>query len=142
MVKKKTSKTGQSFYFNPDFSYSDKLYDLLSGSDHIDKEDIASRFKKAGKIKLLIVSGIFIKNNESRADFLIVGDNLKRNFINESVKKIEAEIGKELSYAIFDTQEFIYRLSMYDKLIRDILDFPHNIIIESKELSTASLKKA
>jgi hypothetical protein len=31
---------------------------------------------------------------------------------------------------------------MYDKLVRDILDFPHEVIVENKELSTLALKKA
>ena len=54
---------------------------------------------------------------------------------------MEAEIGSELVYAIFDTKEFTYRLNMYDKLVRDILDFPHEVIFQAKELSTQALKK-
>ena len=43
---------------------------------------------------------------------------------------MEAEIGKELRYAVLNTKEFIYRLDMYDKFIRDILDYPHERLIE------------
>jgi hypothetical protein len=43
---------------------------------------------------------------------------------------MEAEIGKELRYAYFSTDEFRYRLSMYDKLIRDILDYPHRVLLD------------
>jgi hypothetical protein len=50
--------------------------------------------------------------------------------------------GAELTYAVFDTKEFLYRLNMYDKLIRDILDYPHEVVLQSKELSTQTLKKA
>ncbi|GAG51475.1 unnamed protein product [marine sediment metagenome] len=42
---------------------------------------------------------------------------------------------------MFDTKEFFYRLNMYDKLIRDILDFPHEVVLQTKELSTQTLKK-
>lgn len=140
--KRSKKKKADGFTFNNDFVYASQLYNLLSGSDFLDKDDLIQRFKKVGKIKLLIVSGIFIKENASRADLLIVGNNMKRGAIDETIRKLEAEIGREMSYAVFDTKEFIYRLSMYDKLIRDILDFPHEVIIESKELSTASLKKA
>src|SRR3989338_2689319 len=90
----------------------------------------------AGRVKLIILSGIFIKNKDSRVDFLVVGDKLKRGKIEEGIRKLEAEIGSELVYAIFDTKEFIYRLNMYDKLIRDILDYPHEIVLQAKELST------
>ena len=43
---------------------------------------------------------------------------------------------------LFETKEFIYRLNMYDKLVRDIIDYPHEVILQAKELSTQALKKA
>jgi len=88
-----------------------------------------------------VVAGVFTKNEDSRVDLLIVGDKMKRAKIEAGIRRLEAEIGTELVYAVFETKEFIYRLSMYDKLVRDILDFPHEVLIQSKELSTQALKK-
>ncbi|MDE2399390.1 MAG: hypothetical protein KGL67_00015 [Patescibacteria group bacterium] len=130
--------------FNPAFKYAREFEDLLVGSDSLSKTTVLDNFKKAGRVKLIVVSGIFIKNNDSRVDLLIVGDKMKRTKIEEGVRKLEAEIGTELVYATFDTKEFIYRLNMYDKLVRDILDFPHEVILQTKglsELSTQALKK-
>lgn len=135
-------KRGQIWFFNTTFKYTTEFEGLLVNSDSFDKDAIASAFKKVGRVKFLAVSGVFIKNKDSRVDFLIVGDNLKRSKIDEGIRKLEAEIGMELVYAIFDTKEFAYRLNMYDKLVRDILDFPHEVIFQNKELSTQSLKKA
>ena len=73
---------------------------------------------------------------------MIVGDKMNKAKIEKGVKRLEAEIGVELAYAIFNTKEFIYRLNMYDKLVRDILDFPHEVLVQAKELSTQTLKKA
>ena len=137
-VKKKAT----GYYFNYNFKYEKEFSALLISSDSLNTDGISSVFKKVGKIKLLVVSGVFIKNKDSRLDLLIVGDNMKRNKIEDGIKKLEAEIGCEISYAVFDYQEFIYRLNMYDKLIRDILDFPHRVLIQAKELSTQSLKKS
>ena len=72
---------------------------------------------------------------------MIVGDNLKKVAIEGGIRKLEAEIGAELTYAVFNTKEFVYRLNMYDKLVRDILDFPHEVLLQVKELSTQILKK-
>ena len=41
------------------------------------------------------------------------------------IRVLESEVGKELTYAIFETPEFLYRANMYDKLVRDIIDLPH-----------------
>jgi len=135
-------KHGVDWCFNSSFKYSLKFENLLIDSENIDKEKIANVFKKSGKIKLMLLSGLFIKNTESRVDLLIVGDKIKRATVEEEIHKLEAEIGTELSYAVFETKEFLYRLDMYDKLIRDILDFPHQIVLQTKELSTQALKKA
>lgn len=134
-------KRGMVYAFNPFFKYGAEFERLLVSSDSFDTETIASMFKKVGRVKFLAVSGVFIKNKSSRVDFLIVGDKLKRGKIEEIVHKLEAEIGVELVYAVFETKEFIYRVTMYDKLVRDILDFPHQVVLQAKELSTHALKK-
>ncbi|MBI3888612.1 hypothetical protein HY311_02365 [Candidatus Nomurabacteria bacterium] len=138
---KKHSSTKPEWYFNSSFKYSAEFEDLLVRSDSLNKEKILDSFKKAGRVKLVVISGVFIKNEDSRVDLLIVGDKLKRGKIEEGIKKLEAEIGAELVYAVFETKEFLYRLNMYDKLVRDIIDYPHEVLLEAKELSrTLTLK--
>lgn len=129
-------KKGDLWYFNHFFKYSSQFENLLIGGEDLNKEELVDTFKKIGKITLFVVAGIFLKNKNSRVDLLLVGNGLKRPKIEEIIRKMEAEMGAELSYAIFDTKEFIYRLNMYDKLVRDILDFPHEVIVEAKDLTT------
>ena len=134
-------KHGAAWSFNYLFKYASELEGLLVSSDTLDKQAIIDSFKKVGRVKLILVSGIFIKNKTSRVDLLIVGDKMKRGKIQDGIRRLEAEIGAEIVYAIFETKEFIYRLNMYDKLIRDILDFPHEVVLQAKELSTQALRK-
>ncbi|MEN9582356.1 MAG: hypothetical protein RL641_310 [Candidatus Parcubacteria bacterium] len=137
---KKAKKKTEGWYLNSEFSYNDSLRGLLVEEEFLNKKELVRRFKKAGKIKLFVVSGIFIKeqDKEGRVDMLIVGDNLRKPWIEDTVRKLEAEVGKELSYAVFDTAEYVYRLEMYDKLIRDILDFPHEKLVSSPSLLALS----
>ncbi len=135
-------KHGTVWFFNYLFKYTSELEGLLVSADTFDKQTIISGFKKVGKVKLIVISGIFLKEKNSRVDLLIVGDKMQKGKIQEEIRKIEAEIGSELVYAVFDTKEFIYRLNMYDKLVWDIFDFPHEIVLQSKELSTQAFKKA
>lgn len=134
-------KRSKDWAYNSLFKYGMEFKDLLLSSDILSKEAILDTFKKVGRVKLLIISGIFIKNHDSRVDLLIVGDRMKRGKIEEGLRKLEAEIGTELVYAVFDTKEFLYRLEMYDKLIRDILDYPHEVVLQSKELSLTLIAK-
>jgi len=136
-AKKKTP----GWIVNIDFLYLQPIKDLLVDPNLLLHEDVVHKFKPAGKMKLLLVAGVFIGNEESRADIMIVGDKLKRNIIQQVVKSLEAEIGKEHDYVEFDSTEFNYRINMYDKLILDILDFPHKKLIDLGQLSTPVSKK-
>ncbi len=97
-------------------------------------EDLVKRFAGIGKLKVLIVSGVFIQDWESRVDLLIVGDNIRRTALENIIKTLESEIGKELRYSVFETDDFEYRLRVYDKLVRDILDFPHIKVLDKLDV--------
>ena len=125
-VKKKT----EVWHSNPNFEYLSSFQNLLINTRPLRKEEIMRRLVRVGKLKLVIVSGVFIQNTDSRVDILVVGDNLKRAVLDRIVKNMEAEIGKELNFAAFETPDFQYRLGMYDKLVRDILDYPHQKLLD------------
>jgi hypothetical protein len=125
IIRKRVS----GYTLDPKFPYIEDIKSFLGNINPFKHKDIVDKISRAGKIQLLIVSGIFIKNPDSRADLLVVGDNLKQSQLDNIMKTIESEIGKEIRYAVFETKEFNYRNSMFDKLIKDILDYPHEKII-------------
>ena len=139
---RKRSAVSPEWFFNYAFKYGEEFQELLVRSDTLSRQKLLDNFKNVGRVKLFVTSGVFIKAEDSRVDLLIVGDKMNKAKIEKGVKRLEAEIGVELAYAIFNTKEFIYRLNMYDKLVRDILDFPHEVLVQAKELSTQTLKKA
>lgn len=136
---RKSQKQISGWMLNKNFPYIEELKSLLVEGEFFRHEEIAKRFKPAGKIQLLVISGIFIQDSDSRLDLLIVGDNLRKSFIQKTVAVLESELGKELRYAVFNTADFKYRLSMYDKLLRDVFEFPHEKLIASKEFSTINI---
>ncbi len=136
MKKKKVS----GWFINPEFPYLTALFDLLITSKSIDKKELVSRIKKTGKVKMLVVAGAFIKSDSSRLDILAVGDGISQKKFETVVRGLESEIGKELKYSAFSIGEFNYRVSMYDKLVCDVFDFPHEVVFASPELSTEGLK--
>jgi len=136
-----SKKKVTTWMLNPGFQYLEPMREILVDPSLLLQEDLPQRFRQIGKIKLMIVSGVFIGNSKSRADVLIVGDKLKKNVLQQIMKGLEAEIGKELDYVVFDTEEFKYRLDMYDKLVCDIIDLPHEKLIDNGQLSTYISKK-
>ncbi len=128
-VKQKRKVKANGWVLNDNFEHLDHLQNFLVSLNDINYKEMTRKLSKAGTLKLVIISGIFTQNPESRVDLLVVGDNLKRGVLEQSIKTIEAEIGKEIRYTYFETSDFKYRLGLYDKLIRDILDFPHEKIL-------------
>lgn len=125
IVKKRVS----GWTLDPKFPYIDAIKAFLANVNPFKHKDIVEKISRAGKMQLLIISGIFIKDPDSRVDLLVVGDDLKLGQLDNIIKTIESEMGKEIRYAVFETAEFNYRLAMFDKLIQDILEFPHEKII-------------
>lgn len=128
--KSAANKLIAGFMLDSRFPYITLLQNFLINTDMVKHKDILRKLNGCGKIKLVILAGVFIHDSESRVDMLIVGDNLKRKKIDAVVKAIESELGKEITYAAFETSDFTYRLSMRDMLIRDILDYQHETIID------------
>jgi len=133
---KKTNKSGkiskkkvEGWILNKDFRFIAPLENLLVESGTLKPNEIIDRLKGVGNLKLLIVAGVFIQDMNSRADILIVGDNLSEASLEKSMRILESEVGKELRYVVFETDDFKYRLGIYDKLLRDILDYSHKKII-------------
>ena len=114
---------------NEKFQYLGALQGFLLGTAPFQQNEIAKLLERVGRLKLIVIAGVFLQDFDSRVDLLIVGDNIKKAVLENAIKNIEAELGKELRYAVFSTSDFEYRLNVYDKLIRDVLDYPHQKVV-------------
>ena len=132
----KRKKEG-GWVLNPTFPYLPAIRNLLIDTVLIKHDDILRRLNTVGKMKLIILAGTFIQDDDSRVDLLVVGDNIRFAALEGAIRTVESEIGKELRYAAFETADFHYRLGIYDKLVRDILDYPHQKLLDRIGLSPA-----
>ena len=131
--KPKGKKTA-GFIVDPSFEFLKQLQSLLININPLRHDEILKRLNNVGKLKLVIVAGVFIQNWDSRLDILIVGDKVKSGMVDQALKYLESEIGKELKYAVFETDDFKYRLNIYDKLVRDVIDYPHQKIVNKVDI--------
>lgn len=118
------------YEINKNYVLVDSLANLLLDFRHIDRDDLLENFKKYGKIKLLCLGGVFFRDEEGILDVLIVGDALDKEKIDLFIKKLEADFGTELRYAVFESEEFRYRVNMFDRLLKDFWKRPHEKVLE------------
>jgi len=81
--KKKIS----TWRLNPSFQYLPAIEDLLINPSILLQKDLASKFRPVGKVKLMLVSGVFIGEKESRVDIFLVCDKLNKKTLKSSYKK-------------------------------------------------------
>ncbi|MCX6712372.1 MAG: hypothetical protein NT041_01620 [Candidatus Vogelbacteria bacterium] len=129
----KSPAKGKVWLLNRDFFYLEHLRAMFNADFLASHDELAERFKNCGKIKMVVLSGMFMQEGGTRADLLIVGDDLRRTIIEGIVATIESEIGRELVYAILDTRDYDYRFRTSDRFVRDIMDYPHRRLIDKME---------
>ncbi len=127
--QKSLKKRYVGYVLNESFSYLVPLQSLLINMSLIKDDYILRKIGTSGKLKLVVLAGIFIQDTHSRVDILVVGDRIRKKKLDATIKMLEAEIGKELRYSVFETKDFKYRVDMYDKLVRDIFEYPHKKIL-------------
>lgn len=128
-LKNTEKKPGIYFSANPRFVFYDELRLLILKSSPASLDKISSQIKGLGRIKLAILSGVFINAVNSRVDLFIVGDNVKAKKLYNFLRHTEAEIGRSLNYSVLTTNDFNYRYGMFDRFILDILEGPHKKVI-------------
>jgi len=122
----------RGWVLNTRFDLMKPLQKLLVDSELIKEKDLLKRIKKSGSIKLLILSGLFVRDNDRKLDMLIVGEKIKKEILEKELAIIESEIGHEIRYAFFTQEEYAYRISMYDKLVRDVIEYERITIIDKR----------
>ena len=131
-VKKTKSQKGPTYFLNRDFEFFSELRDLVLKSLPAEKNGMIERINRLCRIKLAIISGIFLNKDNidpTVADLLIVGDDIEQRKLRNFLKSLEAEVGKDIKFAVMDKEEFKYRLAMFDRFVRVLMEAPHEKLI-------------
>lgn len=126
-IKSRKKMTGVQL--NLEFPLLQEIQDLILKSSGASRKKMLAQIKRLGKIKFVALSGIFINSDQERLDLLIIGDDIKQRSLEKFLIQLESEIGKNLRYAVMDTDEFRYRMNMYDRFLRDVLERPHEKLL-------------
>ncbi|HEY4474355.1 MAG TPA: hypothetical protein VJC06_00300 [Candidatus Paceibacterota bacterium] len=131
---KKTKTAKVKFFLNSGFEFFEELKALILKASPAEKNKMVAKILKLGRIKLALVSGVFLNSNgkaeeNSIADLFIVGDDINKEKLRTFLKALEVEVGREVKLSIMDKEEFDYRFGMFDRFVRVLLEGPHEKII-------------
>lgn len=127
--KKKKTKM-QGFVLNEKFPQLSSLQQFFFETAPINGKTVLKHLRKAAPLDFVACTGIFMKEFGRRLDLIIAMKKVNESKIEVAMRALEAELGIEIRYALFTTEDLLYRVGMYDKLTRDVFDYPHQILID------------
>ncbi len=129
-IKEKTKKGKKIYCLDQQFHFYPELKSLISKSTASPESKSLARLKSLGDVKLALVSGIFLNYPKSKVDMVLVVNNVNRSRLKNLMNSLEAEIGREVSFALMNSEEFKYRLDMLDRFLLDFLEGPHTELVD------------
>jgi hypothetical protein len=128
-VSGRSKKGKTSYVLNQNFIFYPELKNLVAKDNTHPQSRSLEKIGQIGNIKLAAISGAFINYHKSKADMILVGDDISRSKLKSLMLNLEAEIGKEIDFVMMSGEEFKYRLNMLDKFILEFLEGPHEELI-------------
>ena len=128
-VTEKIRKGEKRYILDQNFYFLQELKNLIAKANVHPQCRSLGKVTGIGDVKLVLVSGIFLNHSKSKADMALVVNNVSRSKLKNLMSNLEAEIGKEVSFVLMNSEEFKYRLDMLDRFLLDFLEGPHEEIV-------------
>lgn len=129
-ISKKTRQGKKYYQARLDFPFYNELKALVSKLNINAKSEVFKKLKKAGDVKLILISGAFINYPKSKADMVLVINSVNKVRLKQIVGQLETEAGREIRYVLMNTEELHYRLDMLDRFLMEFLEGPYESVID------------
>ena len=119
---KKIAKSSKKYYLvDTGFTLYPELRALVIKAQLLLEQDFVREIEKSAKVKLFVLTGIFVGLEQSATDILLVG-SINRHHLAALIKRFEKELSREINYTVMSPQEFKYRQDITDRFLYDILE--------------------
>jgi len=132
----RSSGSGQKKYYqvNIENIIFPELKSMVFKSQIFMEKSFIKKIQKAGRIKLLVLTGFFAGQENAVTDILIVG-SINRKKLQRLVKKFQKKIDHPLHYTIMTRKEFEYRNNLTDRFLFNILEGKKIVLVDKIDAS-------
>jgi hypothetical protein len=132
----KSEQRGNRLYYflNPKYVYYEELQQMVAKSTGLGKK-LRKLQRKLGDVVFIMFSARFIQGKRPRqeeVDLLVIGDIVVPE-LQALIKEEEEKIGREINYAVFSEEEFLFRKTRRDPFIMDILYGSRVMVVGSED---------
>lgn len=128
MLKTYTNKRRKYYTVIQSFVLLGELTSIMRKVGPEVEDGLFKHIHRLGDIRYVAVSGIFTGATDSPTDLLIIGrvDEAK---LESFAKRVESQIGQEITYTPITENEYLYRRNFNDMFLRQIFSGPYKVII-------------
>ncbi len=127
LVRARHRNRKKYYHVDPEFPLYAELRSIFAKEIQADSP-VVNGIKKLPNVKLITLAGSFV-GTESKVDLLVVGD-VKKEMLEALL--LQDPGLKHVKYSIFAEADFLYRLSLKDRFIADILNDPRHLIVHNQ----------
>ncbi len=113
---------------NKDFVLVPELKALLLKSHELNEQRLIQHLEKTGRMDLLVLTGLFVGQEESPVDIFIVG-KVQKVKVEKLLKSYLKESGKDLKYTVLSKKEFQHRVELGDRFVFTLMNGKKIIVI-------------
>lgn len=124
LVRARHRNRKKYYHVDPEFPLYSELRGIFTKEVQAESPIVAS-LKKLPGVKLILLAGSFV-GSESKVDLFIVGD-LKKEMLEALLLQDPAL--RNVKYSIFSEGDFLYRLSLKDRFVTEIINDPRHLLI-------------
>ena len=122
-------KGKKSYSVNPQFEALTELRALFAKPSFNVEDQVFRKIRTVGDVRLVVVSGIFLNYPKSKADMILVANNVSRAKLKSAISTLEAEVGQEVRFVLMTVEELQYRLNMMDRFLIEFIEQPYQEIL-------------
>lgn len=126
LVKSRHRNRKKYYHVDTEFPLYADLRNLFAKSVQ-GESPLVTSLKNLPNVKLVLLAGAFA-GTESKVDILVVGEVKKETL--EALLAQDPEY-KHVKYSIFSEADFLYRLSLRDRFVQEILNDPRHLIVSN-----------
>jgi len=128
----KDKQENKKYYqVNKDYTLYEELKNLVVKSKLLVDKKLLEKLKDIKGMKLLVLAGAFVGDNQARCDILIVG-NIPKEKIRRLITGMEKNFSNPIRYSVMTQKEYDYRNTMTDKFLFEIMEGKKHIVVDKR----------
>ena len=125
------AETGEATYrIDPAWLLFPEFRALFMKAQLLIEHDLVRQLQRMGRLRLLVLAGLFVGERQGPTDVLIVGQ-VNRRQVARLLKRFERDLNQEVKYTVMTANEYRYRKDVGDRFLYDILERRHLVVVDT-----------